>query len=231
MTVSTEAAYAERLWTGLETSFTPGFAAASLDDVDVSYLDADGLPIALTRGVHFDIALDVAGNVTMTPLFLPSASPDSPVTIVLERDTPAIQGTDFTNLHRYSAEVHGTLFDRAFRLLGEIKGRVRRAVVPFTTSDSVVDFRPRIVRAGEPVVDSDLATKLYADTVSGSSAQAGAEAARDISIAQAGIATAQALIASGAAALAATYAVILGNPDYGFYVDAPTDTRDYGTYV
>lgn len=231
MTVPTEAAYAELLWTGVETSFTPGFSAEHLDDVLVSYLDVDQFPVPLTRVAHFNVALDSALNVTVTPVALPAGSALAPVTMVFERNTTAVQGTDFLNLQRYSAAVHGTLFDRAFRILGEVKARVLRSVGPFVTTDDDVDFRPRRVIAAEPVNDNELATKFYADTVSGAAAQAGAEAARDIAIAQATISTAQAGSATASAASAAAYAAILGNPDYQFYTDIPSTSRDYGTYV
>jgi hypothetical protein len=49
MTLPTEVAYAELLWTGVETVFAPGFAAEIVGDVAVSYLDADNLPVPLTR--------------------------------------------------------------------------------------------------------------------------------------------------------------------------------------
>lgn len=163
MGVSTEAAYAERLWTGVETAFAPGFAAETINDVKVSYLDADGLPHPLDRGIHFNVQLDANLNVTVLPIALPLA----PKTIVIERDTPALQGTDFENLNRYSASVHGILFDRAFRILAELKSRVVRSVGPFFTSDDVVDFRPRRVMAADPVNDGDLATKFYVLTVTG----------------------------------------------------------------
>lgn len=163
MGVSTEAAYAERLWTGVETAFAPGFAAETINDVKVSYLDADGLPFPLTRGVHFNVQLDASLNVTVLPIALPVA----PKTIVIERDTPALQGTNFENLNRYNSSVHGVLFDRAFRILAELKSRVVRSVGPFFVSDDVVDFRPRRVMAAEPVNDGDLATKLYVLTVTG----------------------------------------------------------------
>ncbi|WP_445486912.1 hypothetical protein [Rhodopseudomonas sp. RCAM05734] len=167
MTVPTEAAYAELLWTGAETAFTPGFTAERTADLDVSYLDADGLPVPLTAGVHYTPSLDAAFNVTVTPLSLPAASVASPVTLVFERDTQAVQGTDFANLQRFNATVHGVLFDRTFRILAELKSRVVRSVGPFFTADDVVDFRPRRVMAAAPVNDQDLATKLYVLTVTG----------------------------------------------------------------
>ncbi|UZE47906.1 hypothetical protein ONR75_24020 [Rhodopseudomonas sp. P2A-2r] len=167
MTVPTEAAYAELLWTGAETAFTPGFTAERIADVDVSYLDADGLPVPLSRAVHYNLSLDSAGNVTATPISLPAASGANPVTLVFERDTEAVQGTDFTNLQRFNATVHGVLFDRSFRILAELKSRVVRSVGPFFTTDDVVDFRPRRVMAADPVNDQDLATKVYVLTVTG----------------------------------------------------------------
>ena len=42
MTVATEAHYAERLYTGTETLFAPGFIARADADVHVSYLDGSG---------------------------------------------------------------------------------------------------------------------------------------------------------------------------------------------
>ncbi|NUU41372.1 hypothetical protein [Tardiphaga robiniae] len=259
MTVPTEAAYAELLWSGGETAFTPGFTAEHIDDVEVSYLDADGLPVPLTRGVHFNVSLDSALNVSVTPIALPVA----PKTMTFERNTDAVQGTNFENLHRYNATVHGVLFDRAFRLLGELKSRVVRSVGPFFTSDDVVDFRPRRIKAADPIDDSDLATKFYVLTVTGilnlqnyviqcaaSAAAAaasamealgyktGAEAARDK--AQAWSDTAENTPVQGAEyssyhwsrksqAAAALVLAALAVTDYGFVADAPTETRDYGT--
>ncbi|MFA6267775.1 MAG: hypothetical protein WC670_18915 [Pseudolabrys sp.] len=231
MTVPTEACYAERVYTGVETIFTPGFAAFSGADVHVSYFDSTGVKIELTLGVHFLVSLDGGGAVTVTRIAFPAASADQPVILAFERITPAIQGTDFTNLNRYDAALHGRLADAAAMRDAELRGKMLRDQQPFTTSDAAVDFRPRTVRAAEPVAASDLATKFYADEVSGSNAQAGAEAARDIAVAAAAEASADAAAAAGSAGLAETYADILSNPDYGFYVDIPTTSRDYGTYV
>lgn len=113
MTVPTEAAYAELLWTVMETAFTPGFTAERTANVDVSYLYVSGLPVPLTFGVHYGLTLDAAGNVTATPIQLPAASNASPVTLVFERDTAAIQVTDFTNLQRFNATVHGVVLRRS----------------------------------------------------------------------------------------------------------------------
>lgn len=167
MTVGTEAAYAEQLWTGAQASFTPGFTASAVDDVVVRYLDAQGLPQSLIRGVHFNTALDGAGNVKVTPIALPSASVPAPVTLIFQRNTQAVQGTDFQNLHRYSATVHGALFDRAFRALGEIKAALARSVGPFFTTANVVDFRPRRIKAAEPIDNADVATMSWVLTVTG----------------------------------------------------------------
>lgn len=265
MTVPTEAAYAELIWTGVETVFTPGFTAEAVDGVHLSYLDADGLPVALTRGVHFNASLDSALNVTVTPVALPAATALAPVTLVMQRDTPAVQGTDFKNLQRYNASVHQTLFDRAFRVLADLKGRVSRAVAPFFVSDTVVDFRPRRLKAADPVVDADVATKLWVLTITGvidlqqyviavaasaaaaaASAleamgfQTAANAARDM--AQAWSDTPENSNVPGtmefsafhwsrkAAAAAASVVPYLALIDYGFFSDAPTDTRDYGSF-
>jgi hypothetical protein len=230
MTVATEAAYAEAVYTGAETTFSPGFSALDAADVLAGYFDSSGLPISLTQGVHFSVALDPAsGAVTVTRIAFPSASSGNPVTIFIERDTPATQGVDFTNLATFDPSVHQEIADSGAMRDAELKSRQGRTVTPFSASLTVVDFRPRTVRAAEPVDEADLATKFYADTVSGSNAQAGAEAAEAGAIVAETAAASSATAAAGSAASAASNAALLGNPDYGFFSDAPTSTRDYGS--
>jgi hypothetical protein len=231
MTVATEASYSEFLYTGAESSFPAGFSAQAAEHVHVGYFDGSGLLIALTFGLHYSASLDAGGAATVTRIAFPSASADAPVRIAIERVTPATQGVDFVNLARFDPSVHERIADADAMRDAELRNRQNRTVTPFSASIGVVDFRPRTVRAAEPIDDSDLATKAYADTVSGSSAQAGAEAARDIAVGAAATATTQAGIATGAAGLASTYAAILGNPDYQFYTDVTSTSRDYGTYV
>lgn len=167
MSVATETDYAERIYTGAETSLTPGFTAEADGDVTLSYLDASGLPVALTRNTHFSVSRDSGNNVTVNRIAFPAATPSVPVTMLIARNTAALQGVSFVNLNAYDASIHETLFDRAFRILAEVKGRVARYAAPFFTTDAVVDFRPRRIKAADPVDDSDLATRLYVLTVTG----------------------------------------------------------------
>lgn len=230
MTVASESHYRELNWTGAETSFSPGFAAEDRSHVTVRYLDDDATPVDLTIDVHFSVTLDSSGNVTVTPLSLPGASVDEPVTLLFERVTPALQGADFANLGAYDPTTFQTLFDRVMRIAAEVKGKVARGLVSLFTDD-YVDFRPRRVKAAEPEDDTDVATKLYADTVSGSNAQAAAEAARDLAVAAAEAADVDRIAAEAAAAAAIDAAELLENPDYGFYTDVTSEARDYGTYA
>lgn len=231
MTVATETAYAERQYTGIETTFSPGFSALDPGDVLAGYFDpVTGVSVELTAGVHFSAAIDPSsGAVTVTRIAFPSASVAAPVTIWIARETPAVQGVDFSNLSQYDPSVHEEIADAGAMRDAEIRSEQARSIQPFTTSNGAVDFRPRVVKAAPPVNPEDLATKLYADTVSGSSAAgqaaASALAAAGSATAAAGSATAAASSASSAAANAA----LLASPDYGFIADAPTVTRDYGT--
>lgn len=72
MTVATEACYAERIYTGVETIFPSGFSAQAAADVKVGYFTSDAL-VQLTRDVHFSAALDSDGAATVTRIALLNA--------------------------------------------------------------------------------------------------------------------------------------------------------------
>jgi hypothetical protein len=167
MTVATETSYAELIYTGAETTFTPGFSALNTADVFVSWFDVDRLPVALTQGMHFSVALGADGAVTVSKIAFPVATALAPVTIAIERVTPAVQGTDFDNLAAYDASVHERIADAGAMRDAELRGRQARAVTPFAGTSNVVDFRPRNVRAADPLVDSDVATKGWVMLVTG----------------------------------------------------------------
>ena len=231
MTVATENAYAERSYTGVETSLTPGFGALSATDIYVGYLDPDGLPIALTQGVHFSVSLGTDNAVKVTPIAFPNATPVSPVVITIERITPALQGVDFVNLNSYDPSVHGSIADAGAYRDAELRSKLSRSSLPAAASASALDFRPRRLKAADPLSPEDLATKAYVDEKTGTDAQVGAEAARDIALSAAAVVSAGAIAVAGYVAAAQTSASILGNPDYGFYTETITAERDYGTYL
>lgn len=126
MTVSTENCYAERAWTGVETSFTPGFSALAAADVLVYSRDALGVETLLTLNVHYGVTLDAAnGAVTVTPIALPAA----PKTLLILRTTPALQDTNFANLAKYAPTVHTRLHDAAAMRDAEDKFHRDRALL------------------------------------------------------------------------------------------------------
>lgn len=229
MTVATEACYAERSYTGVETTFSPGFSALSAADVLAGYFDSTGTRIGLTQNTHFSVSLDGDGAVTVTRIAFPSASVSAPVTLFFERGTPAVQGVDFGNLGRFDPSVHERIADAGAMRDAELRSQFNRTLQPFTTSDDAVDFRPRKVKAADPVAAEDLATKAYADEVSGSDAAGQAAASAAAAAASATAASGSATAAAGSAASAATNAALLASPDYGFFSDAPSVTRDYGS--
>lgn len=230
MTVATEAAYAERQYTGVETTFSPGFSALAAADVHAGYFDITGVSIELTSGVHFSAAVDPSsGAVTVTRIAFPSASVAAPVTIWIARETPAVQGTSFANLNQYDPSVHEKIADAGAMRDAEIRSQIDREVQPFTTSNGAVDFRPRTVKAAPPVASEDLATKLYADTVSGSSAAGQAAISAAAAAASATTAAGSATASAASAASAAANAALLASPDYGFVSATATVFADYGT--
>lgn len=269
MTVATEARYAERSWTGVETSFTPGFRALDLTHVSVKYRNSQSVVSDLTRGVHFNTTVDSAGNVTITPLSLPQA----PGMLLITRRTPAVQETDFANLETFDPAVHTRLHDAAAMRDAELFDEITRNVRPYTVDyagPGIVDFGAYRVRGATPVADADFATRgyvlqitgvlqlqAYVDQAAASAAAAGISAA-GASTSATSSATARdkaqqwaenpedapvqiapnkfsafhwAQKAEDQAIAAATSALALANPDYGFIAAAPTETRDYGSIV
>lgn len=155
MTVPSENSYRELAWTGVETSFNPLFRAERIEDVTVRYQDSLQAVNTLTRGIHFNVSLDGDNNVTVTPLTMPTA----PGTVLIERNTQALQPTDFHDLESFPAAAYTFLFDRLTMLAGEFRRAIARAIAPFTVIAGVVDFRPYRVSAADPVNDQDAATK------------------------------------------------------------------------
>jgi hypothetical protein len=91
MTVSTSNATASLSWTGVETSFNPGFRAFARTDVSVTFINALLVSTPLTLDTHFSVTLDGSGNVTVTPIALPAA----PGTLVINRNSTYLQATNY----------------------------------------------------------------------------------------------------------------------------------------
>jgi cytoskeletal protein RodZ len=229
MTVATEACYAERQYTGVEMLFSPGFSALAAADVQVGYFGANTLPVLLTQGTHFSATLAPDGSVTVTRIAFPSASVAAPVTIFITRKTPAIQGTDFDNLGQFDPAVHERIADAGAMRDAELRSLFARNQQPFNATSATADFRPRTVKAADPTAPEDLATKAYADQVSGSTAAASAAASAAAALASQTASGASATTASNAAASAIAAAAILGSPDDGLLSDSVGSTIDDGT--
>ena len=74
MTVSTELAYKELAWTGVETAFAAGFPAMATEDLRVRYRMPGGGVSTLALGVHFDATLAPGTRIaTLFPLAMPAA--------------------------------------------------------------------------------------------------------------------------------------------------------------
>src|SRR5690348_45202 len=109
MTVASEKAYQELGWTGVETSFTPGFTATDPTHVVVRFADVNRVITPLTRGVHFSSSLGVDGSVQIAPLALPAP----PGTLLISRRTPATNDAAFADLEDFPAATHQLLADKA----------------------------------------------------------------------------------------------------------------------
>jgi hypothetical protein len=141
VTVDTATCYAERTWTGVETSFVAGFKAEQTSDVKVYSRDSAGVETLLTETVHYTVTLGSDGAVTVVPVALPVA----PKTILILRDTSALQAIDFANLGAYSPSTHTQLHSRAAMRDAEDKyHRARAYLVPKgETADAIPPIAAR----------------------------------------------------------------------------------------
>ncbi|EKS26734.1 hypothetical protein [Afipia felis] len=230
MTVGIESPYVEVIYDGSQSEFASLFRALDSADVHVGWLDDDGLPVWLTSPIHFTASL-VSGMAVVQRVAFPEASPVSPLTLVFERITPPVQAVDFTNLGRFDPKVHERLADASAMRDAELRSKQARTPTPFAVSDLVVDFRPRRVKAADPLDPEDLVTKSYSDLHTGTAGAERAEAAADRADADAAQTAADREAAEIASAAAVTAAHILGMPDDGFYNEATDTTIDDGIYA
>lgn len=164
MTVTSEAAYAERAWSGGQTSFVPGFAAANINHIVVRYRSAAGVVSTLAIGSHVQVIRDGnTGAITVLPLAMPAA----PGTVMIERRTPATQEADFTDLQAYSAELHEQLADAAALRTAEDRARFPAATTPNLTGIGIIDVPGYTLRAEAPTNDRDLVNLGYFNANSG----------------------------------------------------------------
>jgi hypothetical protein len=93
MTVSTATATATLAWTGVETTFNPGFQAQNVGDVSVTSVAPGGEQTLLTLGTHYSLTLDGSGNVTAAPITLPAA----PGNLLIVRNSSLLQADSFAD--------------------------------------------------------------------------------------------------------------------------------------
>lgn len=127
-TVGTEACTASLNWTGVEGVFAAGFPALDPTHIVVTYKPAVGNAVPLTPGIHFTAAIDGAGAVTVTPIAMPAA----PGLVTIDRQTPAVQATNFINLASFSPDIHTQLHDAAAMRDAELRRDLARNVLAAT---------------------------------------------------------------------------------------------------
>lgn len=166
MTVNTELAYAERAWTGVETSFAPGFPAMAVEDLRVRYRMPSGGISTLTLGVHFSATLAPGSRIaTLAPLAMPAA----PGMLLIGRRTSGLQPVDFQDNSRYGQDVHEDLADRAAMRDNELREAVDRALQP-------VEDLPGAVAAAQEAAAAAQVAVAAAQTVAEAAAAAAATA-------------------------------------------------------
>jgi hypothetical protein len=139
--VDTETCLSLQSWTGVENTFNAGFKAEAASDVDVYSRDAAGVDTLLTQGTHYTVTLGTDGAVTIVRVSFPPA----PRTIVIVRDTSALQGVDFASLGSFAPSVHTTLHSRAaMRDAEDKRERARSLRAPY--GDTLANIPPVATR-------------------------------------------------------------------------------------
>lgn len=111
MTVATQAAIATFSYTGVETSFSAGFPAQDAAHVVViSQNPTTFAQTILTLGVNYSVTLAAGTDLVAV---VPIALPLTPATIIVTRQTPGLQATDFANLSDFPPATYTSLFDAA----------------------------------------------------------------------------------------------------------------------
>jgi hypothetical protein len=93
MTVSTATATATLAWTGVETTFNPGFQAQNVSDVQVTFVAPGGELTLLALGRHYNLTLDGSDDVTVTPIALPAA----PGNLLIVHNSSLLQADSFAD--------------------------------------------------------------------------------------------------------------------------------------
>ena len=96
-------------WTGVETSWNPGFQAQNTTDVSIVYTSAAGVVVTLVLGTHFTAILDAYDNYTAYPAA--GAMPAPSGTVVLARNSTLQQAASFQDGVPMSAGVIGAALD------------------------------------------------------------------------------------------------------------------------
>lgn len=143
-TVGTEACTASLAWTGVEGVFVPGFPALDPTHIAVTYQPTAGPAVALVPGIHFSVAIDAAGAVTLTPIAMPAA----PGVVTIDRRTPSVQTTNFINLGSFSPDIHTQLHDQAAMAIAELRRDLARAVLGQVAPASITILPPAGVNTG-----------------------------------------------------------------------------------
>ncbi|MBS7703170.1 hypothetical protein [Chelatococcus asaccharovorans] len=255
MTVSTEIAYRELPWSGVETVFALGFPADKPADVHVRFRAPDGTVTQLAAGVNFTVMLASTSKlVTVTPIALPPATG----ILVFERRTPAIVSEVLLDGQQFPASVHQALHDRAAMRDAEMRSATDRVAERLDSVEPTLAELAAFMEVVLPEVTAlhdeteGYAASVRIDADRAAVSEAVAIGAEEQSATHAAAAAASAALAVPAAAAAdaselaskthrdeaesfaiaaASHAAALAQPDYGFVTDVATDSRDYGSLL
>lgn len=163
---------------GSTTVFPYTFKIFDQDDILVT-LVVDSTSVATTQTIttHYTVSgagTESGGNVTFI------TAPASGVTVVLTRNQPLTQDTDYTEFDAFPAESHEEALDKAMAAIQMLSERLDRALtVPISSSLSALDIALSSAKAGYFLKANSTGTGfelVEVDTLSGTFADVSADA-------------------------------------------------------
>lgn len=177
MTVSTLTSSNAYQANGVTTVFPYTFRILVLSDLKISTFDSAGTETPVASGFTVSgVGFESGGNVTFTN------PPANGLTVLVYRDVPLVQPTDYKNQGPFYGRTHESSFDRATMQIQQLFAASDRALRVSKIDGPIADLLPASVRANKLMAFDDLGDPTTALPVADSSTELRADLASSMSL-------------------------------------------------